>query len=175
MDLQLVERENRIIGQEFLTWLWFYSDTTGGNFMTADGKGFSLNMEQRISVQGGEGENLATATVTNPLGELTEAFSGLRIGKKVNKAQLRVESDGETWMVTVKAEDFSLSGLKTPKVETSHGKDDEDPDGAFLEKIYLIENCLDMLDAGFAHFLKVRLGRDWSEDAKGLSSWIAGK
>lgn len=173
MDLQLVERENRIIGQEFLTWLWFYSMTTGGNFQTLDGKGFSINMEQRISVQGGEGENVATATVSSPLGELTEAISGLRIGKKVNKAQLRIESDGESWMVTVKAEDFGFSGLKTPKIETQSGPDDEDPDGAFLEKMYLLEQCLDMIDAGFARFLKLRLGKDWTEEAKGLVNWIA--
>ncbi|WP_022662324.1 SH2 domain-containing protein [Paucidesulfovibrio longus] len=175
MDLQLVERENRIIGQEFLTWLWFYSETTGGNFTTSGGKGFGITVEQRISVQGGEGENLATATVSSPLGELTEAFSGLRIGKKVNKAQLRLESDGETWMVTIKAEDFCLSGLKTPKIETSHGKDDEDPDGAFLEKIFLIENCLEMLDAAFARFLSIRLSKDWPDEIKGLSGWVAGR
>lgn len=175
MDLQLVERENRIIGQEFLTWLWFYSETTGGNFSASDGRGFSINVEQRISVQGGEGENVATATVTSPLGELTEAVSGLRIGKKVNKAQLRLECDGETWTVTLKAEDFGMSGLKTPKVETAKGKDDEDPDGAFLEKIYLMDRCLEMLDAGFARFLQVRLGPDWEDEAKGLASWIQGR
>jgi hypothetical protein len=173
MDLQLVERENRIIGQDFLTWLWFYSETTGGAFQTESGKGFSISLEQRISVQGGEGENVATATVSSPLGELTEALSGLRIGKKVNKAQLRMERDGETWMLTVKAEDFGFSGLKTPKIETK-SNDDEDPDGAFLEKMYLIEECLEMLDAAFARFLKLRLGPDWKDEAAGLTRWVTG-
>ncbi|SKA79791.1 hypothetical protein SAMN02745704_01263 [Paucidesulfovibrio gracilis DSM 16080] len=173
MDLQLVERENRLIGQEFLTWLWFYSETTGGTFQTKDGRGFSINLEQRISVQGGEGENLATATVSSPLGELTEALSGLRIGKKVNKAQLRMERDGETWMISVKAEDFGFSGLKTPKIETK-SNDDEDPDGAFLEKMYLIEECLEMLDASFARFLKLRLGPDWKDESAGLTRWVTG-
>ncbi|MEF2146396.1 MAG: hypothetical protein V3573_13205 [Desulfovibrionaceae bacterium] len=175
MDLQLVERENRIIGQEFLTWLWFFGETTGGSFQAKDGRGFSVVMEQRISVQGGEGENVATATVSSPLGDLTEALSGLRIGKKVNKAQVRIEQDGETWQLTLKAEDFCFSGLKTPKIETSGSKDDEDPDGAFLEKMYLLEHCLDMLDAAFARFLKSRLGPDWNEESKVLSAWVKGE
>ena len=88
MDLSLVERENVLLGQDFLTWLWYKTDSETVLFALEDKRTFSLQMEQRVSVQGGEGEGVETATVSSPRGELTEAKTGLRTGKKVNKAQL---------------------------------------------------------------------------------------
>lgn len=171
MDLQLVERENVIIGQDFLTWLWFRSESGEGAFKLDDGRSFSLNMEQRISVQGGDGEGVETATVSSPRGVLSEAKTGLRTGKKVNKAQIRFELDSDEWLVQVKADDFGMSGLKTPKIDTKDEEGD-DPDAKFLEKIYLIETCLKMYDVVFTEFLNVRLTPGWNAEAAQVQEWI---
>ena len=47
---------DNILGQEFLTWLWYQSDVAPGAFVDAQGQPFSVSMEQRIVVQGGEGD-----------------------------------------------------------------------------------------------------------------------
>lgn len=173
MDLSLVERENTLLGQDFLTWLWFKTDQDTVLFQLADNRTFTLHMEQKLSVQGGEGETKATATVTSPAGELSEAKTGLRTGKKVNKAQLLFSIDEDEWLVTVSAADFGLSGLKTPKIST---KDDEgdDPDAKFLEKIFLVERCLEMFDVVFTQFLNLRLSQDWAEESARVKLWING-
>lgn len=173
MDLSLVERENVLLGQDFLTWLWYKTDNDNPHFELEDKRTFSVQMEQKVSVQGGEGETKATATVSSPAGELNEARAGLLTGKKVNKAQLLFAMDEDDWLVTVNAADFGLSGLKTPKIST---KDDEgdDPDAKFLEKIFLIERCVEMVDILFAHFLKLRMSRDWEEEAAKVKLWING-
>ncbi|KAB1443587.1 hypothetical protein [Pseudodesulfovibrio senegalensis] len=171
MDLALVERENTLIGQDFLTWLWFKTESESPLFTNRDNHTFHVNMEQRISVQGGEGEGKETASVSSPRGELTEAKTGLRTGKKVQRAQLRFEMDQDEWFVQLKADDFSLSGFKTPKINTKDEEGD-DPDAKFLEKIYLLEKCLDMLDTVFAVFLKVRLDKGWDAEADKIKDWI---
>ena len=56
MDLERAETVSLILGQEFLTWLWFASETSNGLFRTKDGEAFSVTVEQKVSVQGGEGE-----------------------------------------------------------------------------------------------------------------------
>lgn len=173
MDLSLVERENTILGQDFLTWLWFKTDSDNVLFKLKDNRTFTLHMEQKLSVQGGEGETKATATVTSPAGEMSEAKTGLSTGKKVHKAQLLFSMDQDEWLVTISAADFGLSGLKTPKIST---KDDEgdDPDSKFLEKIFLVERCLEMLDIVFTQFLTLRMSKDWVEEAARVKLWING-
>ena len=173
MDLSLVERENTLLGQDFLTWLWYKTDNENVLFQLEDKRTFSLHMEQKLSVQGGEGETKATATVSSPAGELSEAKTGLLTGKKVNKAQLLFSMDQDDWLVTINAADFGISGLKTPKIAT---KDDEgdDPDAKFLEKMFLVERCLEMLDIVFTQFLKLRMSKDWKEEAASVKLWING-
>ncbi len=173
MDLSLVERENTLLGQDFLTWLWYKTDAEDVLFKLDDNRTFSVHMEQKLSVQGGEGETKATATVSSPAGELTEAKTGLYHGKKVNKAQLQFSIDEDDWLVMVNAADFGLSGLKTPKIAT---KDDEgdDPDAKFLEKMFLLERCLEMVDIVFTKFLHLRMSKDWTEEAAKVKLWING-
>ncbi|MUM76986.1 hypothetical protein GKC30_04990 [Pseudodesulfovibrio sp. F-1] len=173
MDLSLVERENVLLGQDFLTWLWFKTDNDTVLFSLADKRTFTVHMEQRVSVQGGEGEGVETATVSSPRGELTEAKTGLRTGKKVNKAQLLFTMDQDQWLVQVSAADFGLSGLKTPKISA---RDDEgdDPDAKFLEKMFLLERCLEMFDVVFSQFLALRMSRDWAEETNRVGRWING-
>lgn len=171
MDLALVERENTIIGQDFLTWLWFKTESESPLFTNKDNHTFSVNMEQRVSVQGGEGEGKETASVSSPRGELTEAKTGLRTGKKVNKAQLRFELDQDEWLLQLKADDFSLSGFKTPKINTKDEEGD-DPDAKFLEKLYLMEKCLHMLDTVFTVFLRMRVSKEWDAEADRIKDWI---
>ncbi len=156
-----------ILGQEFLTWLWFKS-AIGGIFNDAAGRPFTVSREQRIVVQGGEGDHVETASVSGLDSELREARMGLTTGKKVTRALLRLERDPEAWQVTLKAADFTLSGLKTPKIEKD---DDDDPDALFLEKVHLIESCLELLDALYKAFLGVRLGPEWKDETKRLREW----
>lgn len=171
MEDYLGQATDIILGQDFLTWLWYTSETKNGVFTTSDGLDFGLYMEQRVSVQGGEGESLETASVSGPMSELREARLGLTTGKKVTKALLRLEVNEDAWQVVLKAEDFSLNSLKTPAVDTSD-KDDDDPDGAFLEKMYLVERCLTLLDEVYAQFLALRFGPEWPEEVKGVRYWL---
>ena len=161
-----------ILGQEFLTWLWFRS-ATGAIFNDKSGRPFTVSMEQRIVVQGGDGEHLETASVSGVDSELREARMGLTVGKKVTRALLRLEREPESWQVTLKAADFSLGSLKTPKLDAADK--DDDPDALFLEKMYLIESCLELIDAMYGAFLRVRLddGPDgWPGEVKHLREWM---
>ena len=168
-DSYLGQDSDAILGQEFLTWLWYTCETRPDSFRDAESKSFSVTMEQRIVVQGGEGDALETATVSGAMSELREARLGLTMGKKVTRAQLHISSDGLDWKMTVKAEDLSLAGFKSPPIEKDS---DDDPDALFLEKIYLLENCLEKVDSLFKHFVQMRLSVGWLEEAQAVSRWM---
>lgn len=167
----LSERESTLLGQEFLTWLWFVSEVGGGTFPDAEGKSFSVHMAERVSVAGGEGENRETVAVSGPHAQLREARVGVSAGKKVTKAQLLFEQDGENWSVQIKAEDFALGTLKTSKIDRS---DKDDADGIFLEQMYLLEKCVGFMDALYGEFLRRRLdSARWQAEVAGLREWLA--
>lgn len=168
-DSNVPQSLDLMIGQEFLTWLWFRSETD--NVFKAGEDSFHVFMEQRIVVQGGEGELIETASVSGAMSELREARLGLTTGKKVTRALLRMEQDPEMWQVGIKAEDFSMSGFKTPKIEADAEKDD-DPDAAFFEKMYLLEKGLGFFDAIFQVFIRLRLGSSWKEEIRNIQEWM---
>lgn len=159
-----------ILGEEFLTWLWYQSDTAPGSFTDALGRQFNVYMEQRIVVQGGSGEKKETATVSGSLSPLREARFGLGTGKKVARALLRIEQESLVFQFTLRADDFSLGSLKTPKLDA--GDKDDDPDALFLEKIFLIESCLKLLDWIYLGFLNLRLSAQWQEEVGNMAKWL---
>ena len=55
-DTPCLDSTDNILGQEFLTWLWFQSDVAPGAFVNKEGQPFSVSMEQRIVVQGCQGD-----------------------------------------------------------------------------------------------------------------------
>lgn len=170
------ENTDLILGREFLTWLWYRSETSNGLFRMSprsghEGEAFSLSMEQRVVVRGGEGDNLETASVSGSLSPLREARLGLQTGKLVVRALVRLEKDGMAWQVTLKAEDFSIGSLRTPAI--ARNEDGDDPDALFLEKMYLIETSLDMLDDVYRQFLEVRLSpAAWNREAAEVAAWM---
>ncbi len=159
-----------VLGQEFLTWLWYQSDTNPHSFLDKGNMPFSVSMEQRIVVQGGEGDSLDTASVSGSLSPLREARFGLATGKKVTRALIRFEKDELAWQVILKAEDFSCNSLRTPKIEKE--SDDDDPDGFLLEKIYLMELCVGLLDSIYVQFIKLRLSSEWTSEVQKIYQWM---
>lgn len=69
---------------------------------------------------------------------------------KVAKATVLMIVGDNDFTLTIRAADFGISGLKTPLVEKAKGSDD--PDAAFLEKMFLVHEGIDALHQGFRIF-----------------------
>ena len=161
-----------ILGQEFLTWLWYKSDLAPNSFKDLNGESFQVSMEQRIVVQSGNGETKEVASVSGAFSNLSEAKYGLGMGKKVVRALLHLEKDAAAYQVTLKAEDFSLGSMRTPKIETKKEEIDADPDALFLEKIFLFEQGIGLLDALYKMFLDLRISKDWDAEVDAMRQWM---
>ena len=52
---------------------------------------------------------------------------------------------------------------------------EEDPEGLFYEKFYLIDQALSAVDMIYASFIKIRLSPDWATaELPALLKWIRG-
>ena len=81
---------------------------------------------------------------------------------------LLLEQDGTNWQVTLKADDFAPGAFRTPKVES----DKDDQEAAFLEKMFVIEQGLALLDTAYKVFLEVRLSPQWDQEVRSIGSWM---
>lgn len=167
MDLSNV---NKLLGEEFLTWLWFKSENQSG-LMEINNEAFAVYFSGRVVVEGGEGESLEKTVCSGEMSELAEAKQGLRLGKKVTQAKLKFEQDNLSWQLSVKAEDFSFSGFKTPKIEMKLEEDESD-EGRFLEKMYLVEKCVHFFFSLFKQFVELRFSPAWEEEQRKIREWI---
>ena len=167
-----------VLGQEFLTWLWFHGETAPAGFKDSKGRPFLLTLGQKVVVQGGEGEMRETTAVNGGMTDgshlpLREARLGLLMGKKVTRALLHLEQEELHWQVSIKADDFSMGSFRTPKIESDS---DDDPEALFLEKMYVLEKGLALFDAAYNTFLALRLSNDdWAHEVHEIGLWMSRK
>lgn len=169
---EYAESIDTILGQEFLTWLWYKSDTQPGAFADENGEAFSVSMEQRIVIQGGNGDAKETTSVVGAFSPFSEARFGLGMGKKVVRALLHIEKDEMNFQMMLKAEDFCFNSVRTPKIDANDLKE-EDPDALFLERLFLLETCVRLFDSLYAAFLELRLTSAWQEEVNAIRSWMS--
>ncbi len=165
------EANSAYMGEDFLTWLWFKSEKNNSVFKDGEGEEFYLTFEDKIVVSGGEGDFKESAISSGKNSSFREARYGLRTGKKVVKARIRIEYAGEEWSFQVNGEDFSFSSFKTPKI-ASKEKGQEDEEGAFFEKLFLMDRALEFFDHLFLEFMKLRNDPRWEEEKEEIKRWI---
>ncbi len=171
MDLHKAAVIGSILGRDFLTWLWFKSEMNNGFFTTGEGEDYAVYISQKVAVESGEDESRDKTVSSGVMSELREARLGLGSGKKVVQAMLKIEQDSNEWQVLVHADEFSYSGLKTPKVDTRMDEGD-DPDAPFLEKMFLVQKVQNVLDDLFRQFLDKRLGDFWNDEVRAMQRWV---
>ncbi len=171
MSKEIKQESCSHLGEDFLTWLWFRSEKDNSVFVNEIGEEFYITFEDKIVVAGGEGEFKERTISSGKNSSFKEARFGLRSGKKVVQAKLKIEYGGEEWMFQVKAEDFSFSLFKTPKL-SKESMDSEDPEALFFEKLFLIDKALSFFDSLFFKFLTLRNDAIWYEEREEIKKWI---
>ena len=170
MDASTLIKKKEFLTREFLTWLWFRSDTREGLFEIPGGKSVRLWLGNRIVLASDPESHASSITWSGETGDLREARVALAGGKKVTEARFLLEMDGEEWAFTLDSVWLNLKSLKTPKVQ----KDDEtDQDAIVLEKIHLADLAFQALEGLCRLFVRVRLAENWADsELPRFRKWI---
>lgn len=105
-----------VIGHDFLTWLWFYSEARGGTIKVGSDH-YSVMIEGPLTFfLEGDGAHVTLLRKGAPLVS-TEAKTALMSGKKLTSAKITVARNQEGWSTTVDASEFVFRGFKIPKDE----------------------------------------------------------
>jgi len=87
MDAVTLLKKKEYLTREFLTWLWFRSDTGEGIFDMPGGKSVKLWLGNRVVLASDPETHASTLTWSGETGDLREARVALAEGKKVTEAR----------------------------------------------------------------------------------------
>lgn len=160
----------RFLGSEFLLWLWARAELLSigiplkkigdveawlDNNLAFESP---LDRKERVTVRGAAPADSA------------EAKEAVKARKYPVRAKLALRVGERSFGCTLTALRFALAGGVIPGVLT------KDSDEAFLERLYLLEELLALLDKLFAYFLAIRLdasfGSVWEPAVNG---WLEGE
>ena len=169
--MDLIDRihHTRFIGREFLTWLWYRTELQEEIFRIDDAPPMMISFDDRLVLEAAV-ENIRevnTIRGESPT-QTAEARAALRMGKKAVQARLTVGLGTQEWICVVKGDDLSLSGIKVPAVL----KDAEDD--VLMERIHLLDQLEDALDALYREFLGIRMDdARWGSELEAIRDWVA--
>lgn len=175
MDLVDLIAEKRFLGQEFLTWLWWKSEERGGTIELPAIGDVTVVFEKHMLLEFGEGESAEKIVCTGLQAELQEARTGLQMGKKLEQARIVIGHNNYEYSFTLAAALMEFRNVRLPKTEASEndrGENPEEVEGMTLERIFLFEELIKLVNVIFLVFLKVRLSEDWRDELIKVRAWI---
>jgi hypothetical protein len=171
LDVAVAYNRYKFVGDEFLTWFWFIIENDPGHVKHYSQDLSSIQIGNRMVLENRRQKSLETITIKGDDANLEEGLLALRKGAVVTEMSLALKSDSGEWALTIKGESLNVSSFKVPysaPVETA-----EEIEGAVLEKVYLYEQALQMIDELFRDFIKKRISTDWqTKIVPAMKKWI---
>ena len=136
MQLMDQVRKSEFLGREFFLWLWFKSETSEGRFDLGEGGVAELWVDRKIVLQYDDenGSEKITCSGDNPY--LKEARFALTENKQITEIKVKLIVGDNEWSFALDSTWMNFKSFRTPKVMQDF---QEDPDGLFYEKMYLVE------------------------------------
>jgi len=177
-------RDNQWIGWEFMLWLLQRGICGKGDYSISrpghhtSGERFTAWIDDKIQLQGGGDEGgVQKVVVSGSQDSYLEAISALKGGKRITSATICMEKDENLWKLTLKGDTFGFASFKCPQVRVEKDATvDEmsEREAVFYERMFLLEQGIQMFDSLFVTYLTERLGPDWNEQLKTIQEWLDG-
>lgn len=169
MDIINAIESTRFLGAEFLSWLWFRAEATGGN-LDLEGHGeIEVIFEDRLVLETVAGDRERHVLSGLAPGLTREAGVALEMGKSAVEAKARIIKDSRAWSFSLVAQDLALKSIRIPKVLSS------EDDDRFQERLYLMEELESIIESLYQGFLELRLSDGWASQLEEIRGWVEEK
>lgn len=155
------------LGNEFLLWLWHEADVRDGTIATEAAGDVTVYIDRSLDLDCAYGVTGKDGLKGDGPSRMPEALDGLRSGKVPRRAGLVADINRQQYALTLGAEGLSVGGAKLPEVEKA-----ESPRVLFEERIALLRELCEGIDALYATFLKTRASSAWDGYTGKVRRWI---
>lgn len=171
LDVSVAYERYKFLGYEFLTWLWYVMEEEQDFILEQDNEIVSLDMDNRIVLENSKHNTTENITIKGDDAGLEEAKLSLQKGAMVTELNFILKAGHHEWKFNIKGESLNISTLKPP--ETGNVEKKEDIEGAVLEKVYLYEKVVILVEKLYIQFIKLRNSNEWSKiTVPKITSWI---
>lgn len=162
--------QTEFLGQDFLVWLWFKSETLEGRFPLDEEHTINLWFDGRLTLQSAADDGGEVVVCQGETSQTREGRFSLNENKKVTQARLRMVLGEEEWSFALDARWLNFRSLKTPRIMDDRK---DDPDGLFYEKMYLLERPVAVVNHLFHQFITLRISPEWEqEELPAMTQWL---
>jgi hypothetical protein len=178
-------RDNQWLGSDFMVWLLQRGVNGEGDFRVCtpghltNGEPFSAWIDDRIQFQGGGEEGgIQKVTVSGSQDSYLEAKSALKGGKRITSATICMEKDENPWKLTLKGDTFGFASFKCPQVRVEKDSTVDqmsEREAVFYERMFLLDQGVQLFDSLFTAFLKERLTDSWNGRLVAIKAWLDGE
>jgi hypothetical protein len=158
------------LGEEFLTWLWFRWETSGGEFTLPGGRVVGIALDDLLTFAA-PSDDETEQTLRHGLPTRTvEARVALHQGRRLRKARLILAEGSRQWSATLDATTMTLTGVRLPDdaEEVESDKDRTADRAANWLGVHEIVHAL------YGAFLRERLAPDYLGKAgEQQAQWMA--
>ena len=171
LDVSVAYNRYKFLGNEFLTWLWFIMDVDQTSIVKTNSDMVSLEMDNRIVLENSLDNRAENIRIKGDDVGLEEAKLSLQKGGVVTELNFSLKIGDHEWKFNIKGESLNISSLKSP--ETGKIEKKEDIEGAVLEKIYLYEKVVLLVENLYKQFILIRISSKWENKTIPLiKKWI---
>ena len=174
--------DNQWLGGDFLLWLTYQTINQTSEYAVnqpgpaQEGEPFVAYLNDRLVLLGGGEGGVQKVSVVGSQEQFSEVRAALKNGKQITEATLYFEKKEYQWKITLRSLMFHFASFKSPsiKLEKDNITDEADEkEAAFYERMYVLEEGIQLFDSLYAAFLEIRLGKTWAEKEKNIQKWLA--
>jgi hypothetical protein len=174
--------DNQWLGGDFLLWLTYQTINQTSEYAVnqpgpaQEGEPFVAYLNDRLVLLGGGEGGVQKVSVVGSQEQFSEVRAALKNGKQITEATLYFEKKEYQWKMTLRSLMFHFASFKSPsiKLERDNITDETDEkEAAFYERMYVLEEGIQLFDSLYAAFLEIRLGKTWAEEEKNIQKWLA--
>jgi len=171
LDVVVAYNRYKFLGYEFLTWLWFIMETDPNKLRNIQPELLELNIGNRLVLENRQSGAVESITIKGDEAGLEEGRLALNKGAMVSEINVAYRSGDHKWQFSLKGESLNISTLKVP--ETSPVESENEFEGALLEKIYLHDKAISLLEGIYQQFIKTRVSNVWIDQVvPNMKKWI---
>ena len=171
LDVAVAYNRYQFLGEEFLTWLWFIIESNQDLIKNFDKDFVALEVGNRIVFENRRKEAAERLSIKGDDASLEEGIIALKKGALVSELNVVYKSAELTWQFTLKGESLNVSSLSIPSSGSVESEDDLE--GIVLEKIFLFDKILNIVEKLFSHFVKLRVSDAWQgKELQRIRKWI---
>jgi hypothetical protein len=168
-EIKFLQTNRSFLGREFLTWLWFKSETQNHKIKIKDIGEFQLFIDNKIILSSASGSVRENSLKGNSPAYAKEASAALSAGKMLSEAKFILQNQELNWSFSISAEDLSLRSIRLPNVSQDSSREH------FVKRIAYMRLLTDIIDSLYKEYIDLRLTSAFKTEAILIQDWLIAK